>query len=197
MTVAGRLWSTSGLAACTRLQSLTLHLKYSWLSYRRYGYKCFSEALRTYADVLSQQPALPNRELILKFPVHFEDPLRILESDCQPAWNKMDEALSGMLKLDVVLDVFSLRRLSSSDQDALSRGLESLLCSVARTRLEIRYSVSNQVVNSAGKFLQLTAFSCDRHRIKRLRPSMTVLLEFGQSAPWPTGTHGDGPGVEY
>ena len=26
MTVAGRLWSTSGLAACTRLQSLTLDL---------------------------------------------------------------------------------------------------------------------------------------------------------------------------
>ena len=196
--VGGRLWSTSGLAACKRLESLTLNFKYSWLGYQRYGYRCFSEALHTYADVLSQQPALPIRNLTLKFPVYFEDPMRILSGrDCTPAWNKMDEALSSMLKLDVVLDVPLLRRLSSSDQRVLSSGLESLLGSVGRTRLEVRYSVvSNSVVNSAGKFLPLTALFCGRHRIKRHRLT-TVPLEFGRSAPWQTGTQGDGPAVEY
>ncbi|KAI0808144.1 hypothetical protein C8Q74DRAFT_1231216 [Fomes fomentarius] len=141
MLTCGVRWQDLGLLACTRLESLTLHLRYSWLSYQRCGYADFFKGLDSYARLLSQHAFLPLRQLILKFSVHFGGCTRILECDDQGAWGRLDEALSKLPGLHVTLDIFSLGQLAEVDRQCLERGLRLRLPSPARLgHLRIHFS---------------------------------------------------------
>lgn len=146
----GVRWQDIGLVACTHLESLTLHLRYSWLSHQRGGYSVFFKALDSYTDLLSQHAFLPLRQLILKFSVHFGGCTRILEGDDQNAWGRLDEVLSKLPDLHVTLDIFSLGQLAEGHRHSLERGLRSSLPSPARSgHLRIHFSVSAFPVDSA------------------------------------------------
>ncbi|KAI0366483.1 hypothetical protein BV20DRAFT_1055623 [Pilatotrama ljubarskyi] len=123
-------WCSFVLANCTKLESLRLHLNYSYLSYQTDGHKCFFTAVTAYTQILARHPPPRLRNLTLKVPFFLRRG-GVDVTHNATLWRSMDAAIASLPSFkSMTLEVCSLSSLPKENEDALTRTFRRVLSQI-------------------------------------------------------------------